>query len=132
MNCHLCLKPIETSSVSVPVYPQGEGEPPGPVRVHSACLDWNADTFVILYCPYRRELRVVRSDAIIGVTRRNPDGGFARQGGQPTIEIVWTDGSLLDFHFPPGTSSLLDLKTFQTVDAAWESVRDDYCPSLHP
>lgn len=88
--------------------------------------------FVILYCCSRHELRVVREDAIIGVLRKTPEGQLARSGGEPVIEVVHHDGSLTDYHFPPGFDSLLGLTKFDTVDAAWNSVRDDYCPSLHP
>lgn len=75
-------------------------------------------TIMIWLSRGKTELRVIRHDAIYPTATL-----FAchHHSGVP-----WT------LQLPPGVESFDDLPRFDDVDAAWQSVRDDYCPSLHP
>lgn len=73
---------------------------------------------IMLWLEGKNELRVIRRDAVLTV-----DSQFycAHHSGEP-----------LELALPPGATSLADLTSFESSDCAWRSIRDDYCPSLHP
>ena len=43
-SCHICKCDLVAYLPETVVYPQGKGEPEGPVRVHHSCLDWSPIT----------------------------------------------------------------------------------------
>jgi hypothetical protein len=85
--------------------------------------------FTILFCESRNELRVVQDDELV-----------VEAGGR--VSVPHWSGPPLCMLTPPvaGAMTRMDgervdagsLPRFETVDEAWASVRDDYCPSLHP
>jgi len=75
--------------------------------------------FIILLDSSKNELRVVRADSV-------------SDSGTRVVVVPHHNGHSYDFELPPGVEAFADLATFDDVEAAWSSVRTDFCPSLHP
>ncbi len=72
----------------------------------------------------KNELRVIRRNAVrANLARPELESQFYcdHHNGVPQLLAL-----------PPGATSFAELERFESSDAAWRSIRDDYCPSLHP
>ncbi len=75
--------------------------------------------FTILLDHQKSELRVVRADAL-----------HSREDN--LIDVTHHFGGFRTYALPPGVVDAQKLPTFDNADDAWTSIREDYCPSLHP
>jgi hypothetical protein len=79
----------------------------------------------MLWLDGKNELRAIRHGDIFPLNADTYEGattfGVDHHSGVP-----WT------LQLPPGVESFDALPRFDEVDAAWKSIDDDYCPSLHP